>query len=85
MRILDQFEPIENEDYLMLNVEHQIKPGRGGGVKHAKEYTLHPRLFKLCLMRNKNTLKYSKYYLLLEECIKYYNDYKNNKEHINGN
>jgi hypothetical protein len=27
-------------------------------------------------MRSKNTLKYSKYYLLLEECIKYYNDYK---------
>ena len=76
LQMLDQFDPIENKDYLLLNVQQQIKPGRGGGVKHTKEYTLHPRLFKLCLMRSKNTLKYSKYYLLLEECIKYYNDYK---------
>jgi len=27
-------------------------------------------------MRSKNTLIYSKYYILLEECIKYYNDYQ---------
>jgi hypothetical protein len=75
IRILNQFEPIENEDYRLLrNVAQQSKSSRG--VKHTNEYTLHPRLFKLCLMRSKNTLKYSKYYLLLEECIKYYNDYK---------
>ena len=38
------------------------------------EYYLHPRAFKMCLMRSLKT-KYAKYYLLLEECIKYYNDY----------
>ena len=76
LRIINQFEPIENVDYLLSEVGQQIKPGRGGGTKYAKEYTLHPRLFKLCLMRSKNTLKYSKYYLLLEECIKYYTDYQ---------
>jgi len=27
-------------------------------------------------MRSKNTLIYSKYYILLEECVKYYNDYQ---------
>ena len=73
IRILNQFEPIENEDYRLRNVAQPVKQG---GVSIKKEYTLHPRLFKLCLMRSKNTLKYSKYYLLLEECIKYYNDYK---------
>ena len=76
LRIINQFEPIENIDYLLDNVVEQIKPGRGGGTKYKKEYTLHPRLFKLCLMRSKNTLKYSKYYLLLEECIKYYTNYQ---------
>ena len=76
IRILNQFDAIENIDYLLHNVVQQIKPGRGGGAKHTIEYTLHPRLFKLCLMRSKNTLKYAKYYLLLEECIKYYNDYQ---------
>ena len=75
IRILNQFDPIKNKDYseVSLNVEGNLR----GGRPH-KEYTLHPRLFKLCLMRSKNTLKYSKYYLLLEECIKYYNDYKDN-------
>ena len=73
IRILNQFEPIENEDYQLHNVV-ELRTQGGTGIK--KEYTLHPRLFKLCLMRSKNTLKYSKYYLLLEECIKYYNDYK---------
>ena len=75
IRILNQFEPIENEDYRLRNVAQPVKQG---GVSIKKEYTLHPRLFKLCLMRSKNTLKYAKYYLLLEECIKYYNDYKDN-------
>jgi hypothetical protein len=73
MVLLNQFESIENEDYQLRNVP-QFRTQGGTGIK--KEYTLHPRLFKLCLMRSKNTLKYSKYYLLLEECIKYYNDYK---------
>ena len=73
LQMLDQFDAIENKDYDLLNVQQVRKQG---GTVIKKEYTLHPRLFKLCLMRSKNTLKYSKYYLLLEECIKYYNDYK---------
>jgi hypothetical protein len=73
LQMFDQFDAIENVDYNLLNVQ-QVRTQRGTVIK--KQYTLHPRLFKLCLMRSKNTLKYSKYYLLLEECIKYYNDYK---------
>ena len=73
LQMFDQFDAIENKDYDLLNVQQVRKQG---GTVIKKEYTLHPRLFKLCLMRSKNTLKYSKYYLLLEECIKYYNDYK---------
>ena len=73
LQMLDQFDAIKDKDYRLLNVQQPVKQG---GISIKKEYTLHPRLFKLCLMRSKNTLKYSKYYLLLEECIKYYNDYK---------
>jgi hypothetical protein len=40
------------------------------------EYYLHPRAFKLYLMRSKNKKEYAYYYLLLEECIKYFNDYQ---------
>ena len=41
---------------------------------HDHDYYLHPRAFKLILMRSKNTLKYSQYYIFLEECVKYFND-----------
>ena len=42
---------------------------------HKIEYFIHPLMFKFILMRSKNTYNFAKYYLLLELCIKYYNDY----------
>ena len=45
-------------------------------TSHKNEYYLHPRAFKKCLMRSRNTNIYADYYLLLEECIKYFNDYQ---------
>jgi hypothetical protein len=50
----------ENEDYQLIN----------------NEYKLTPFAFKLCLIRSKKTKKYVKYYLLLEQIYKHYNDYK---------
>ena len=47
-----------------------------GGCTHKNEYYFHPNAFKLCLMRSLKTKKYAKYYILLEVCIKYYNDYQ---------
>jgi hypothetical protein len=38
MVLLNQFESIENEDYLLRNVEEQSKSSRG--VKHKKEYLI---------------------------------------------
>ena len=66
-RSLDQFDLTENEDYQLLNVEQQSELSRG--VKYSKQYTLTPRAFKLCLIRAKNSKKYAKYYLLLEEKV----------------
>ena len=72
-RILEQNDFIENDDFKLRNVaEFNSKGGRG----NKNEYYLHPRAFKICLMRSKNTKIYAKYYLLLEECIKYFNDYQ---------
>jgi len=72
-RILNQNELVENEDFNLRNVA-QVRKDRGTVAKN--EYYLHPRAFKICLMRSLKTKKYAKYYLLLEECIKYFNDYQ---------
>jgi phage anti-repressor protein len=73
-RLLNQYGMVEQHDFLPRNVAGQ-KSGRGGANKI--DYYLHPRAFKKCLMRSLKTQQYADYYLLLEECIKYYNDYQN--------
>jgi exonuclease VII small subunit len=70
-RLLDQNEFTEN-DYKLRNVAEFNKGGRGNKI----EYYLHPRAFKLCLMRSLKKKKYANYYLLLEECITYYKTYQ---------
>jgi len=72
-RILEQNEFEEKIDFELSNVA-ELRPQGGKSIKN--EYFLHPRAFKICLMRSLKTKKYAKYYLLLEECIKYYNDYQ---------
>ena len=72
-RLLEQNNFIENEDYQVRNVA-DLRPQGGSSIKN--EYYLHPRAFKMSLMRSKNKKVYARYYLLLEECIKYYNDYQ---------
>ena len=37
---------------------------------------MHPRDFKKCLIRSLNNQKYTDYYIFLEECINYYNEYQ---------
>ena len=65
---------IENEDYQVANVGQQSETSRG--KKYAKEYKLTPYAFKLCLIRSKNSKKYAKYYLLLEQVFKNYQEYQ---------
>ena len=72
-RILEHNDFIENEDFQLRNV---AQFNSKGGCTHKNEYFLHPRAFKICLMRSLKTKKYAKYYLLLEECIKYFNDFQ---------
>ena len=72
-KLLEQNNFIENEDFNLRNFS-QVRENRGTVMKN--EYYLHPRAFKICLIRSLKTKKYAKYYLLLEECIKYFNDYQ---------
>jgi hypothetical protein len=72
-KLLEQNEFIENEDFELRKVS-ELRSQGGTSIKN--EYYLHPRAFKICLMRSLKTKKYAKYYLLLEECIKYFNDYQ---------
>lgn len=70
-RLIEQYE-FNDQDCLLRNVAEQLK----SGTKYKNEYYFHPDAFKLCLMRSLKTKKYAKYYILLEKCIKYYNDYQ---------
>lgn len=80
-RMLLQYNFIENYDYRVGKV---ADPAPQGGYITKNEYYLHPRAFKICLMRSKNEKKYAHYYLLLEEAVKYYTDYQLelNKQYI---
>ena len=60
-KIFNQYEFIENEDFRLRNVSQSASRG---GCTHKNEYYLHPRAFKICLMRSLKTKKYAKYYLL---------------------
>ena len=68
-----QYELIENIDYI---IEHKSYAS-SSGCTHKINYYLHPGAFEICLMRAKNTKKYTKYYLLLSQCIRHYNNYQN--------
>ena len=75
---IEKFNAIENTDYKVLTTECSAvkRVGRGGANGNKKEYKLTPKLFKLCLMRSIKENKYANYYLLLEECYYYYQEYQ---------
>lgn len=72
-RRLETLMLIENEDYQVGNVAQPVKQG---GFSTKKEYKLTPYAFKLCLIRSKNSKEYAKYYLLLEQVFKNYQEYQ---------
>ena len=75
---LEKCNVIENIDFECLTAEGSAvkRVGRGGANGNKKEYKLTPKLFKQCLMRSIKENKYSNYYLLLEECFYYYQEYQ---------
>jgi hypothetical protein len=72
-RLIEQYKLINDVDYQVRNVA-DLRPQGGTSIKNI--YYFHPRAFKICLIRSLKTLQYADYYLLLEEAIKYFNDYQ---------
>jgi hypothetical protein len=70
----DVYKFVENKDFELAGFR-EIK--FYGGVIRERNYLLHPRTFKLLLMSSNKTMRYARYYLLLEEAVKYYNEYVN--------
>ena len=64
-----------NNNMSVEGVDHIIQLSFTAENREKITYILHPIIFKKILIRSKNTDKYADYYLLLEMCIKYYNDY----------
>ena len=60
MVLKDQYEFEEGRDYKLVPVNL-----RGG-----TDYMLKPEIFKMLLMRSRNTRKYAEYYLLLEKDLR---------------
>ena len=75
---IEKLNAIENIDFECLTAEPSAvkRVGRGGSNGNKKEYKLTPKLFKLCLMRSIKENKYANYYLVLEECFYYYQEYQ---------
>jgi uncharacterized coiled-coil DUF342 family protein len=74
---LERLMLIENEDYQVFQVEQSRSDNKHGGSNgNKKEYKLTPYAFKLCLIRSKNSKEYAKYYLLLEQVFKNYQEYQ---------
>jgi hypothetical protein len=65
-RLLKQYKFKENKQYIIRDISSL---GVNGKISYRKNYFLHPRAFKKCLIRSKNSDKYLDYYLLLEEAI----------------
>ena len=77
--LLDNYKFQESIDYLKKSsAEFRIEfhPKLKSAGRPEIMYLLHPRVFKLVLIRGRNTLKFATYYIFLEECVKYYNGYQ---------
>ena len=56
--------------------EFSRNPGKTLNGRPAQVYMFRPRALKLILIRCRNTYTFASYYIFLEECIYYYNQYQ---------
>ena len=71
-RLFEQYKFIENEQYII----NREDVGNKKVGRPQLTYMLHPDAFKKCLISSLKTDKYADYYILLEKCIKHYNEYQ---------
>ena len=70
LRILERYNFEDGIDYARKNA--RVDDGRTEKII----YLFSPDVFKIICMRSKNTRKYSDYYLFLEKCVFYYNQFE---------
>jgi hypothetical protein len=74
LKMLQQYNRVENVDYHRRNVPPMVNRRQGGG-KQSEEYIMTPKTFFLCLTRSKNSCEYAEYYFHVLELYDYYEDY----------
>ena len=78
-RLLEQNEFEESKDYVTRSYDGVPLLGQcdeSDLFSNKKEYFLKPDTFKTILARSTKTKKYMNYYLLLEKCVFFYNQYE---------
>jgi len=79
IRTIKRSNLIENEDYQILLSHAGEQDCKKYGGNNKKTYLLKPKAFKKLLIDiddHKQRLRFIEYYLLLEECVSYYNTYQ---------
>ena len=69
-KIIERNDGVEGTDFYLSQLAFR------DDYSHKISYVLHPTFFKKILIRSRNTDKYADYYLLLEKCIYFYNQYE---------
>ena len=59
-----------------FNLRQESQVRKNGSIVEKTVYYLTPDAFKKCLIGSNKTDKYADYFLLLEKCIKFYNQYQ---------
>ena len=75
LRTIQRSELEENKDYSELS--HVAELRKQGGTSTKKSYLLTPDAFKIILLdinNHKQRIKFTKYFVLFEKCVAYYND-----------
>jgi hypothetical protein len=66
----------DTHSYVDYIVVEEVVDRKGCGQTTKKTYMMTPDVFKMCLLRCKNTRKYADYYLILEKVFVYYHRYQ---------
>jgi hypothetical protein len=74
LKLLTQVHEFEPDIDFKISTETVNNDKRG--KKYKKSYLMKPKVFKLCLMRSRNTNRYANYYLQLEDIYVFYQDYE---------
>jgi hypothetical protein len=92
LRVLNKSNLTKDKDYILLSIEQKSETSKE--IKYKNSYILNPKAFKKILINidiQSIRIIFIEYYIFIEECIKYFNNYiklkliKNYKEKLINN